>query len=224
MSLFFATAAGAQLPTYRLEAGESLADVISAADFYRYPAFREGRVQFRDGYVKTARLNLSYLLGQLEFIGPKGDTLVLEGVDDLAHVAIGQDTFFFYAGAVQQVDAWKGRGRLLQYQQLKEESSSSIGGYDANDPSGSVEATTRYNANNSVRSLAVRRRTTYVRDSKLYFWKDNTAEPMLLERRSLEKIYPGRKAEIAEYLRAHKVDFRLADQVRGLIAYLQALP
>lgn len=224
LSLFCAGTTFAQFPTYRIEAGQSLSDVLGPADFYQYPSFQDGRVQFRDGYVKKAQLNLYYLVGRLEFIGPKGDTLMLEGVDDLAHVAIGTDTFFFYSGTLRQVGAWKGRGRLLQHQQLREESSSGVGGYDANDPSNSAEAATRYNAYNSVRSLAVRRRTTYMRYSKLYFWKDDTAEPVLLERRSVDRIFPGHKNEISEYLRTHKVDFRVADQVLALFNYLQSLP
>ncbi|TCZ75028.1 hypothetical protein [Flaviaesturariibacter aridisoli] len=218
--LLWGAAAAAQQPTYVIEAGQSLNDALGVTDFYRYASFRDARVQFRDGYVKPARMNLNYVLGRLEFITPKGDTLMLEGEGDLAHVAIGTDTFFFYGGAQLQVGSWKGVGRLLQHQYLQEEGTTRVGAYESNDPSASAEAVTRYNAFNQVRSVAVRQRTTFVRESKLYFWKDNTAEPVALDRRSLEKAFPDRKPEIAEYLRQHKVNFRLPADVNGLIRQL----
>ncbi|RYY38418.1 MAG: hypothetical protein EOO08_15005 [Chitinophagaceae bacterium] len=214
-------ASQAQLPVYKLDIGQSLADVLAPTDFYRYAAFQDARVQFRDGYVKPVKMNLNFLLGKLEFIDPKGDTLILEGVDQLAHVAIGNDTFFFYNGSVEQVAAWKGSGRMLQHQQLIEEGSVKVGGYDANDPSGSSEAVTRYNAFNQVRSVPVRQRTTYVRDSRLYFWKDDTAEPVTLDRKAVERLFPKQRPTIAQYLKEHKVDFRVPAQVKALLDYLQ---
>ncbi|RYY88610.1 MAG: hypothetical protein EOO15_08435 [Chitinophagaceae bacterium] len=223
LALFTGFAASAQLPTYKLEIGQSLADVLAPEDFFRYPSFREARVQFRDGYVKQAQMNLNYLLGKLEFIGPKGDTMILEGVDQLAHVAFGRDTFFFYNGSVEQVAAWKGTGRLLQHQQLQEEGSVKVGGYEANDPSASVEGVTRYNSFNQVRTLSVRQRTTFIRSSKLYYWKDDTAEPVAIDRRVIERLFPAHKKELSQYLKEHKVDYRMPQQVKGLLDYMHSL-
>jgi hypothetical protein len=222
--LAFCLTAGAQLPTYKVDIGQTMDDVMSVSDFYRYPSFQTSRVQFRDGYIKTAMMNLNFIEGRLQFISPGGDTLVLEGLDQLAHVAIGKDTFFFYGGALEQVGAWPGWGRLLQRQYLMEEGVTRVGGYDSNEPSGAVEAVTKYNAANMVRSIAMRQRTTIVRQSKLYVWKDDATVPVLLDRKEFESLFPGRKSAIRDYLRETKVDFRIPAQVLRLVNHVRSLP
>lgn len=221
LCVFGALSGHSQQTSYTIEPGQTLSDVLGNG-MYRYPEFRSARVQFRDGYVKAARMNLNYLLGGLEFINPKGDTLALEGISELAHVAIGTDTFFFYGGALEQVGSWKGVGRLLVRRVLRETGSSRIGGYEANDPAGATEAVTRYNANNQVRSLAVRERTTFVKEEKLYFWKDDTSEPTTVDRRALEKLFPGKKAQLDETLRSRKINLKKPEEVRNLIQELLA--
>jgi|GEM_PF-2702503 len=221
LALFFGSSltAAAQGPTYTVEPGQRVNDVLQPADYFLYPDFSNGEVHFKDGYISRARLNYSFSEAALQFIAPKGDTLVLANEEKIQLVAVGKDTFYFHQGFLQQI-ARVGDTRLLLRQYLKIHDVSRVGGYGANE-TGAMDQTTRYNANNQVRELVLTSRLTIMRQQDLFLWAPDDEAPVPASRKELERRQPKRKSDIAAYLKERKVDFSQLQPVLRLMQHLQ---
>ncbi len=74
------------------------------AYIYRYPQFRYGKAYFINGDVSAGKMNYNIFLETMQFIDPKGDTLVLANETQLNFISIDADTFYHNSkGYVQQV-------------------------------------------------------------------------------------------------------------------------
>src|SRR6476620_2051112 len=79
----------------RAKAGEDPAKVIPLAERYRYGEFRQGKLSFANGSSSVAKFNYNILLGEMQFIDQKGDTLSLTDDYSIQVVAIGQELFYY---------------------------------------------------------------------------------------------------------------------------------
>jgi len=62
---------------YTVNPGQKIFEVIPQSDIYKYPEFTVGMVLIKDGTFASAKLNYNGLLGEMQFIDPRGDTLSL---------------------------------------------------------------------------------------------------------------------------------------------------
>lgn len=90
---FFIGTAIAQGVEYITVNGSEVYDFI-AKQGYRYPEFKKGRVYFVNKDSGGGMLNYNYLLQTMQFLDPKGDTLVFEDETTIKYITIGKDTFF----------------------------------------------------------------------------------------------------------------------------------
>jgi hypothetical protein len=63
---------------------------------YQYPQFLPGKAIYMNGDVTSSKLNYNYILNQVIFISPAGDTLQLLNGGDFSKIVIGVDTFYYY--------------------------------------------------------------------------------------------------------------------------------
>ena len=81
--------------TYKVNPGEIITQALPADVLYNYPAFTAGLVHFRNTAVGAGRMNYNNLLGKIQFIDDKGDTLELTNEPPINFVSIVSDTFYF---------------------------------------------------------------------------------------------------------------------------------
>lgn len=80
---------------FTVKDGEAAADAIRALNMYRYPDFQKGQVVYMNGKFSAATFNFNFLLGEVQFINAKGDTLTLGGEPTLVYVLVGESTFLY---------------------------------------------------------------------------------------------------------------------------------
>lgn len=105
--------------SYNVKAGVQVSDVIPFNEIYRYPAFTNGTVVFKDGKTIGGKLNHNMLFGSIQFLDPKGDTLALINENTIKLVSILTDTFYFDKG-YYHVASSKGPVKLLEKIYFKE--------------------------------------------------------------------------------------------------------
>ena len=81
--------------TYKVNPGEIITQALPADVLYNYTAFTAGFVHFRNTAVGAGRMNYNNLLGKIQFIDDKGDTLELTNEPPINFVSIVSDTFYF---------------------------------------------------------------------------------------------------------------------------------
>ena len=82
----------------RVKADTDVKTAIPMADRYRYPKFMVGNVVYRNGVSGAGNLNYNRLLGEMQFIDAKGDTMALADEQNIAYVTIGSDRFYVNPG------------------------------------------------------------------------------------------------------------------------------
>ncbi|RYZ51546.1 MAG: hypothetical protein EOP49_11440 [Sphingobacteriales bacterium] len=96
--------------TWTVKAGERVQDVIPLSELFRYDVFQPGTVYFNDGKLATARMNVNMMLGEVQFMDPKGDTLSLANEKTIRLVVIGTDSFIVNSGCWRYVKTQSGYG------------------------------------------------------------------------------------------------------------------
>src|SRR5881398_159423 len=87
---------------YKVAPGERVDFALLKANaLYQYPQFADAQVALKNGTSGTVRMNYNQLLGDMQFINGKGDTLSLDNENEVASIVIAKDTFVFSDGYVQ---------------------------------------------------------------------------------------------------------------------------
>ena len=89
--------------TYTIKPGENIIKVISVNEIFKYPSFVIGTVIFKDGRNVRSRLNYNSLIGQIQFIDLKGDTLSLAEEETVRYIVIGTDSFCYDKGYIELI-------------------------------------------------------------------------------------------------------------------------
>lgn len=114
---------------YVVNPGQTIQEVIPDTIRYTYPEFRNGTVLFPGNDAATAMMNYNLMLGEMQFIDQKGDTLFIGDQEKLDRIAVGPDTFFYNKGYLKQL-ALKNKVRLLQKQTIRLASRTTLGAFD----------------------------------------------------------------------------------------------
>ncbi|MDD4655697.1 MAG: hypothetical protein WC396_08000 [Bacteroidales bacterium] len=201
--------------------GTDMASVLSEDVVYMYPEFQKGTIMFNDNTFAEGELNL-YLIGStLHFRDIKGDTLVLKDQDLINMVSIGKDYYMrfdkAYVRILNETDKVAfGIRSILHFEQPQK-----VGAY------GTVNNTAAISEMSSIVNFGDAGGTTYLKslknipyvirhDGMLY---DGT-KLYMATRKNFLKLFPGKKNDIIDYCRAHKVDFSNAGHTLALFNYL----
>lgn len=88
----------AQRQEVSVSAGDTLSSMITGGQ-YAFEEFTDGTVLFKKGNVSRAKLNYSYLLGELQFIDPTGKIMAIANPQEVNLVTIGNRRFVNKAGS-----------------------------------------------------------------------------------------------------------------------------
>jgi hypothetical protein len=81
--------------TYKVMPGQMVSQALPPDVMYRYPAFSDGFVHFRNSALGSGKMNYNNLLGKIQFIDGNTDTLELTNDPPISFVIIATDTFYF---------------------------------------------------------------------------------------------------------------------------------
>jgi hypothetical protein len=202
--------------------GTIVSEVLTPDKIYQHPQFTVGKVLYRDGTETEALLNYNNLSGDIEFIGPKKDTLVI-GKDLLAtikKIMINGHTYFYQGGYFELVEE-NAFGKLLKRQIYVVTNREKMGAYKQFT---SLSAITSYNdfvdrTGAISRSLKVNEKIILSLQSQ-YFFGDKNDSFLPATKKNLYQSYPSKKAQMDGYLEQHKVDFKNIENLIGIFSSL----
>ena len=211
---FFAQAQVTEKVT--VKAGEDLEAVLSSHGMYRFPSFKNGIVALRDGSTAGARMNFNIFLGEIQFIDPKGDTLVIADPETIDSIAIDTSLFYYKKGYLQVIANYNA-AKLVMKQKI-EFRPVKIGAYGNQSPGASIEnygraTTTPYINNNHLtlnEDIIVIKETSYSLIYKKYREAAATRSGFLT-------AFPDNKKRIDDYLTVNKIDFKNEGDLRKLL-------
>lgn len=202
-----------------IPAGSTIGEKLPLAKQFKYPEFRSGQVVFKDGSIAPAKLNYSYLTGEVEFIGPANDTLSLS--DDktplVKEILIDSSVYCFNKDYFEVIAGNSETGRLLKRQVFYEVEREKIGAYGVAAPNSSIQTFGAVgNTGPTFRNNLVANENLYLKLGVVYFIETKKGELVPCDKKNLLKVFSSKKGMINDYLDKNKVNFNNEDDVKGL--------
>jgi hypothetical protein len=213
----------------RVKGGIGKEKNVRFVDRYRYDQFRDGKVLFHNGSAAAAKFNYNVLLGEMQFIDAKGDTLALANEPVVRLVGIDgpssrQDLFMFdQTKGYMEVIADYGAAKLAVKQGLK---TTKVERKSAYDQSSGASAITNYQfhsaGNASIAKLDTKGDLLLIKD-RSYFFIDQNSRFHPANRASILKVFAKHRDQIATYLASESIDFNKEDDLKKLLNYCSDL-
>ena len=208
-SLFFSIAAFTSVTTkaqdtkiYIVNPGQTIQEVIPDTIRYSYPDFRSGIVMFPQNEAATAMVNYNLMLGEMQFIDPKGDTLYIGDPQKFDRIAVGLDTFFFNKGYLRQM-AYKNKVRLLQRQTIRMASRTTLGVFDQ-PAQGAATTYSSFIGNTHDVTLRTNQKITFKKET-YYFLMDHNQTLYPLSLKNLQMLFPKDKKVLESSFRGKNI-------------------
>lgn len=201
-----------------IKPGQSVSDVMTTKEMYRYPQFKKGTVSFVDGRNSVAMLNYNMLYGEMEFIGPGNDTMALAEEATLKWIIIEQDTFYFDEGYLMQIASHDTKmiAQRMDWQIVRMDK---VGAFDQPVFAGADA----YGVLDDKRSLKIQVRETITLQLKPYYYIAHRRKFFPLTKKNIMRVYPKYDKIISAYLEQEQVDFNKKVDVLKLFNYLKTI-
>lgn len=214
-----------EAPTsFRVKAGEDAAKVIPAEIKYRYPAFRKGKVSYMNGSFTAATFNYNFLLEEMQFIDPKGDTLSMAGEPTLQLVLVGESTYLYNPEeGFLEVVADYSHMKLGKRQKLEFAGSEKVGAYNQSSGASSIRTTSKYLGTNSKGYTLEQKGDVLFSEKVSYFLVDQKNLYHRVNKANVLRMFPKHKKAISGYLKEHSPDLNNEADVKALLQFCNTL-
>ncbi len=190
---------------------------------YKYPAFQEGKVVFKDSSSASAKLNYHQLFGQVLFINQRGDTLALANPGTTSFIVIGTDSFHFHEKSfLQKLTHFPGNNLAVK-QTIK------FVGIEKAGPYGSYSSTSAANSNSTVtvddqitQYIGLDENTLYNYKNE-YYISDRFNNFFRVSKKSFFNLYSKHEKVLKSYLKEEPVDFDERADLLRLIKFANTL-
>lgn len=207
----------------RVKADTDINKVIPMSDRYRYPQFMAGNVVYRNGVSGGGRLNYNRLLGEMQFIDNKGDTLALADEQNVAHVMIGKTRFYVNSGkGCPEVISEHGAIKLARQTVFKSMRTEKKVAYGQSSGASSVATVQPYSSNSSMHRIEATG-DQMVKEEINYFIIDQNERYQPLTKKALFNIFPKHKKAIEVYLDEQSIQFSEEADLQKLLQFCSGL-
>ena len=223
--LFFMTcltlpAVGQAPATLRLKPGEDIRTSAWRDSLYRFSSFLDGRAILISGPSPKYKMNYNLLSGDMEFLNPEGDTMVLKKTPEVKLVTVGGHVFFlepthgYIEILIQQRLAL---GVKKEFAIARKDVEASNGYTTSSDNTGAVVAF-RGNSRSSTSNADL-----LVQMNNTYFFVDQKNEAHPATKASLMKLFPDDHDKLKSYLKEQHTDFKQKDDLAKVLTFCNGL-
>jgi len=201
-----------------LKAGSSLQD-FKIEHVYKYPAFINSKVNYKDGLTTNENLNYNQISGKMEFISKSGDTLNITNNDEIQSVVIDKRSFYYDNGYYEIIKetpevnlARKVSVRLVDKQR--------IGAYGMASSTTAIDSYATVPNDMYYTKLKVNVDHIFYKTTT-YFLADSSFHFIPATQKNLLKTAKEKKEAINSYLKTNQVDFNNREQIEDLLNHIQ---
>jgi hypothetical protein len=204
-------------PFYKVNPGQALEEVLNNEIRFLYPEFKMGLVLFRSGSLGSSKMNYNFLYRELLFINGE-DTLALDKGEDIRHVVIENDTFYFRENEWIRQVASSGKVRLAEVKFLTMVDIEKIGAYGQEISGNSVDAYMVTTAN-MPRKLEANQVLTFAMAKNFYFG-DRFDNYRLANKKNISNMFGNKCPGIEKYLESEKISYHSSSDMQKLFDFI----
>ncbi|MCE7038781.1 hypothetical protein [Dyadobacter sp. CY312] len=208
----------------KVKNGSDVTKALPYAERFRYDTFKEGKVYFRNGRIVNAKLNYSIPHGEIQFIDPKNDTLILNDKNFMDRITIDADTFFYYQqhGHVRKVASFK-QVSLAEKQIIGKVGTERNAAYNQFSATTAISTYSTLTNNAGQQDYEGGSDKLLLKRRSVYFFLDKNRDIYTATKGNLLKIYPRHKKTINEYFKTNKVEFYDPNEITKALEFASRL-
>lgn len=209
----------------RVRNGKDATKSISAKDRYQFSDFLYGKLYYTNGKFAQARLNYDYLMGEVMYIDPKGDTLLIADNNMVSHAEIGKSIFHADPGnGYMEIIEKSGNIMLAKKIQYKVGGAEKKGAYNSKNDQGTISNATNYtDPNTGLSTVLPVNNTVLLKPVNFYYLIDANNRSYKPDKKSLMKIFSKNKEAVEKYLNHEIIDFNKEEDLKKAIRYCSEL-
>src|SRR3954466_15651237 len=214
-----------QRKVFKINPGQKVIEGIPRQDLYKYPTFIPGEVYFRNGRVGTAQMNYNNLYAEIQFVGPKMDTLSLSEEKSIDYIKLNADTFFYHEGYLESIAIY-GPIRVAKKDFIDYVKKEKLDGYGQKS-SASIETYSSMSGggNQALRDLVAKEILTFAPYTSYYFG-DRFNKFKVATRKNLLSMFgkdSNQETRIDNFLKTESIDFRNPDDLLKVAVFISNL-
>jgi hypothetical protein len=187
---------------------------------FLYPSFKEGTIEYRNGKIFKRPLNYNRLLGTVQFIGDKHDTLVLASESDVKSVKIDDDVFVFNPFCVQVISGDK--IQLLKSEKLEITEPQMVGAFGIPNATSSIDSYNQINTERGTFALSVNEVLLCKRTTSFYI-NTGGGDLVLASKQNILKASGGKQNEVKKFISSKKFDFDREADLLEVVKFVSGL-
>jgi hypothetical protein len=187
---------------------------------YLYPSFEDGTIEYKNGRTFNRPLNYNRLLGTVQFIGDKHDTLVIADETEVKSVKIGGDQFFFEPNCIQLVH--DGKIKLLKSVRLEPADPQKIGALGIPTSTGGISSYDQIFTARGVYQLSVNEVLVCRKMTSFYITTDDK-QPVLASKQNILKAAGDKQNEVKQFMNARKINLDRESDLMDVMNYISGL-
>lgn len=190
-------------------------------EMYLYPAFKEGIVEYKNGQLFKRALNYNRILGTIQFIDEKSDTLAIANEESVRSVSIGGDVFIYNPTCLQTISS-AGKVKLFKNESLHIADIRQTGAYGSKNTSSAIESPNQIYTWMSSYGIAVSEILLLSKITSFYIKADNH-EIIPAGKKNILKIFAKNEDPIKEFIKSMNINFTKESDLLELTKYLSQL-
>lgn len=216
--MLFVQHTGAQTQRgYLVKAGETPDNAIPGEVKYLLPVFTEGTASLRSGGSVHMRFNYNLLLGEMQFLDPKGDTLVIADPATIKKIVIDSIIFYFDKTYVKEIEKL-GLYKLAVRERLVQMPYKTEGAYGTKTASSSIESFSTIYANGKEFKLQLQQDVLFVKTTDFYLG-DAYDHFSKANKKAFSNLFSSKKEALNNYVREEKINFDNEEDLRKLLQF-----
>jgi hypothetical protein len=192
---------------YRVKSGTDISKLMPFADRFQYDQFIDGQAFFRAGKISRAKFNYSLVHGELMFIAPNKDTLLMTDNDFIDRVTVGDDLYYYLRGHGHiQVEANFGKVTLGKKQFLIRMGNEKYAAYGQYSSTSAISSFSSYMNHNGQMQFLDGQDKVVLKRRVTFFLIDKNKRFYPATRANLLKIFSSHKGEVSNFLRENDIE------------------
>jgi hypothetical protein len=203
-----------------IKAGEDVTNTLLKHGLYLFHDFNIAEVKFKNGTSTKARMNFNVYMNKAQFIGDKGDTLVLNKLDLVDSILFDSATFYYQDGYKQIIDNSNGvmlvLERKISFDFIKK------GAFDTPAPAGATTETIEdiYFAGgyNGEKKLIADQDIIAIKKSSYFIIYDKTRKTTA-NLAGFQSAFAEKKKEIKDFSAANNINYKNEDDIKKIFNF-----
>ncbi|GAB3264118.1 hypothetical protein GCM10027347_30990 [Larkinella harenae] len=208
----------------RIKGGPNWQQSVPLQDRYRYAQFRPGTIAYVNGQRATGPLNYNILIGEMQFIGPRGDTLAVANESTIRAIQIDETSFRYdprYGFVEIRADY---PTVLLAFKPLfKTVRAEKNGGYNQSSGTSSITQYKSFVGSSGQLSRLEQEGDLLLEKDVLYGLIDQNNRFHKITKSTVLKLFWKHKPAIEAYLKTEVIDFKKEADLKKLLHFCSTL-